>query len=367
MLASYAQYFAQDGIGDLLESNGGDLFVDSHATDPWALPQELWSTNMAAEFKKRTGYDLIPNLAALFDATNSNRIGTLSTPNYFTFSDGSDRRILTDHNQVRTDLFLENRIAPVKQWLKTYNLQLRVQPEDASPEDSVDQIQAANALVRPEHESLSGGDQTDVFRPIASANHMNGNTWYSTECCADRQLSWIQTTQDHVIRMNHEFAGGVNRVVYHIYPYTDSPQATWPGLGFSATAKVTFSNAWNRTEPYWPDVTRQNAYYARTNQVLTQGDAKMDVAVYMHNYSYPQPWGEITANGWGINNHRFWKDLGLQQAGYTWDYLDETLLNLPNAVVSNGRLAANGPALQGLHLRRHPDAGDQHRAGHAHA
>ncbi len=45
--------------------------------------------------------------------------------------------------------------------------------------------------------------------------------------------------------MNHEFAGGVNRIVYHVRPYIDSPASSWPGLGFS-TAKVSFSNAWNR-------------------------------------------------------------------------------------------------------------------------
>ena len=33
--------------------------------------------------------------------------------------------------------------------------------------------------------------------------------------------------------MNHEFAGGVNRPVYHIRPYIDTPASSWPGLGFT--------------------------------------------------------------------------------------------------------------------------------------
>ena len=85
--------------------------------------------------------------------------------------------------------------------------------------------------------------------------------------------SYAQTVQDAIIRMNHEFAGGVNRPVYHIRPYIDTPASSWPGLGFS-TAKVTFSNAWNRTEPYWVDEAATNDYFARTHEVLTQGAAK---------------------------------------------------------------------------------------------
>ena len=36
----------------------------------------------------------------------------------------------------------------------------------------------------PEHESLFVGDEIDNYLPMASANHMTGNPWYSTECCA---------------------------------------------------------------------------------------------------------------------------------------------------------------------------------------
>ena len=141
--------------------------------------------------------------------------------------------------------------------------------------------------------------------------------------------------------MNHEFAGGVNRPVYHVRPYIDTPTSSWPGLGFS-TAKVSFSNAWNRTEPYWVDKAATNDYFARSHMVLTQGAAKTDVAVYMRNYSAPSAFATTDPN------NRHWMDLGLQRAGYTWDYLDEPLFRLPNAVVTNKRLAEDGPAYKAL-------------------
>ena len=51
--------------------------------------------------------------------------------------------------------------------------------------------------------------------------------------------------------------------------------------------------------------------------VLTQGAAKTDVAVYQRNYSTPAAFQTTDPN----NKH--WMDLGLQRAGYSWDYLDE--------------------------------------------
>ncbi len=142
--------------------------------------------------------------------------------------------------------------------------------------------------------------------------------------------------------MNHEFAGGVNRPVYHIRPYLENPASSWPGMGFSATAKVSFSNAWNRSEPYYEDNAETNDHFARTHMVLTQGAAKTDVAVYHRNYSKPAAFQTTDPS----NKH--WMDLGLQRAGYSWDYLDEHLFNLPNAVVTNKRLAENGPSFKAL-------------------
>jgi hypothetical protein len=120
-----------------------------------------------------------------------------------------------------------------------------------------------------------------------------------------------------------------------VYPYRDSPTSKWPG--YHNFGQAGFSNAWGPREPYWADAKLYNDYFARNQQVLTQGDAKVDVAVYMQNYLYPEPW----SIGGGF---RIWRDTRLQEAGYTLDYLNPDMLDLPNAVVRGGRLAADGPA-----------------------
>jgi hypothetical protein len=43
-----------------------------------------------------------------------------------------------------------------------------------------------------------------------------------------------------------------------------------------------------------------------------------------------------------------WRDTGLQEAGYTRDYLDPSLLNLPNATMTGKRLAVEGPGYKAM-------------------
>ncbi len=236
----------------------------------------------------------MPDLPALFDPTmeGASLGGGPGAGPYYSFSDGSGNRIRSDFNRVRSDLYTQNRLVAFQDWAHAYNMKLRLQQEDGPITSIGDELQTSSVLDRSEYESLTGSDQTDLYRPMASANHMTGNTWYSTECCAVLNESYAATVQDAIIRMNHEFAGGVNRPVYHIRPYIDSPASSWPGLGFS-TAKVTFANAWNRTEPYWGDEAATNDYFARNHEVLTQGAAKTDIAVYQRNYSSPAAFCDV--------------------------------------------------------------------------
>jgi len=312
-------------VKELLKANGGDFFYDSHSSDRGS-PDDLWTNRMAEEFSSRRHYSLLPNLPALFREI-------------FDFNDGSAARIRNDFYAVRGDIWLEKQIAPLRQWVRKYNSVLRVQVEgEANMTIPItDMVAAAAAVDRPEHESLFVGDEIDNYLPMASANHMTGNPWYSTECCAAFGKSYAQTFQDTVIRMHRSFAGGITRLVYHVYPYHDGAAWKWPG--YHNFGPAGFSNAWGPREPYWVDARLYNDYFARIQQALTQGDAKTDVAVYMQNYLYPPS---------QVYKTRHWGDTRLSEAGYTRDYLNPDMLNLPNATVAVKRLAANGPAYKAL-------------------
>jgi hypothetical protein len=312
-------------VKELMKANGGDLFYDSHSSDRGS-PDELWTNKMAEEFRSRRSYPLIPNLPALYQDT-------------FSFNDGSAPRVRNDLYAVRGDIWLEKQIAPLRTWVRKYNNVLRVQVEgEASMTTPItDMVLAAAAVDRPEHENLFVGDEVDNYLPMASANHMTGNPWYSTECCAALGQAYAETFQDAIIRMHRSFVGGITKLVYHVYPYRDG--ATWKWPGYHNFGQAGFSNAWGPRNPFWVDARAYNDYLARNQQALTQGDAKTDVAVYMQNYLYPPSQGF---------KYRAWGDAKLWEAGYTRDYLNPTMLELPNATVTGTRLAANGPAYKAL-------------------
>ena len=119
--------------------------------------------------------------------------------------------------------------------------------------------------------NLFVGDEVDNYLPMASANHMTGNPWYSTECCAALGQSYAETFQDAIIRMHRSFVGGITKLVYHVYPYRDG--ATWKWPGYHNFGQAGFSNAWGPRNPFWADARAYNDYLARNQQALTQGDA----------------------------------------------------------------------------------------------
>lgn len=180
-------------VKELLKANGGDIFIDSHSVDRGS-PDELWTNKMAEEFSRRRNYQLTPNLPALFREL-------------FDFNDGSAARVREDFYAVRGDIWLEKQIAPLRQWVRKYNNVLRVQVEGEAnlTIPITDMVQATAMVDRPEHENLFVGDEIDNYLPMASANHMTGNSWYSTECCAVLNKNYAQTFQDAVIKMHRSF------------------------------------------------------------------------------------------------------------------------------------------------------------------
>ena len=330
----------------LLQENRSDIFVDSHPNDPWGTPLELWSTSMATDFQSRAGYSIVPDLAALFYKE-------------FTYSNGRDERVRTDFYQVRNDLFIENRIRPFTTWAHTHGMTLRLQPEDPNiggiDDPYQDQIDMAYNLERPEHESLVG-DQIDVWRAIASANSWTGNPWYSEECCAVGSQNYVETLQDVTARMNKSFAAGITKNVYHVYPTGYSPTSTYPG--YSNFGPTSFSGAWGPRNPNWnKDGLSVNTWMARNQQVMSQGRSDMDVAVYLHSFEWPAG-ALVNTDGTPFRN-RFWEDQALQRAGYTWDYVNPTLLASKDAKVTGGVLNAAGPSYKVLIIdtglqTRHP-------------
>lgn len=336
--ASYDEWFGApvgDGrtLGDLVKENGGDFFVDSHGSDPWGVPYELWSSNLRADFRAAKGYDILTNIVALegTSAGSASGVGTQS----IAFSDGSMRGIANDFYDLRNQLFSENRITRFQTWANKWKMSLRIQHEDANATNSNDQAAVASYVDRNEYESLIADDNHDAYRQMASGMWMTGNQWFSTECCAISGGGFLEDVQDTMIRMSKEFAGGVDRPVYHVRGAVGGNNTTWPGGGHTNTTKNGWAGYYSSIQPYHENFADINDYYARNGMVLRTGQIKVDVAVYMVDYV-------------AARNTSHWTDTSLQEAGYTWGYLNDTLMSLDNAKVTNGVLAEDGPGYKAM-------------------
>ncbi|MEU6537076.1 glycosyl hydrolase [Streptomyces sp. NPDC047000] len=322
-------------VRQLMRANGGDFFYDSHTADRGS-PTDTWSNTMAADFRHANGYSVTDYLPLL---VNLPAVGFGAAKPAFQFDAATSAKFRNDFYRTRTDLWLDNQVKPLKKWAKeTYGYAVRLQPYGDNGA-AVDSIQAAANLDRPETETLWFGDEADNYLPEASANHMTGTKWYSIEGSAALNQAYAQTLQDQVIRMNKAFAGGVTKLVYHTYPSDTGTSSLWPGYSLFPSS---FSGSWGPRNPDWADAKAYNDYFARNQLVLAQGGARTDVAVYMQNYVYPQPYTQ--------GNLQYWSDPALAENGYTRDYVNPTLLDLPNATVRGGRLAADGPAYKALVL-----------------
>ena len=153
---------------------------------------------MEADFRAQTGYSVIPYLPLL---VRQPAAGWEPPGLAFQFDDVMSARFHNDFDQVRTNLWLQNHIAPLKRWALQYNRHIILQPYGDNVE-SVDLIQAAAALDKPETETLWFGDEVDNYLPEASANHMKRQNWYSLEGSAVLNGAYAQSFQDQVIHVS---------------------------------------------------------------------------------------------------------------------------------------------------------------------
>lgn len=89
--------------------------------------------------------------------------------------------------------------------------------------------------------------------------------------------------------MTRSYAGGVNQVVVHGFPYSGPYYSTtWPGYtGFF----YKFTDMWNQIQPAWQHLKDVFDFMGRTQWVLQQGTAKVDLALYLDKI----PWTATTS------------------------------------------------------------------------
>ena len=156
-----------------------------------------------------------------------------------------------------------------------------------------------------------------------------------------------------------QYASGIQKTVTHGYSAEYGPEeyVQWPGFeGMDAV----WSERFNKRQPAAVDYLAQNLHYSRLQKALEEGVPQMDLAILRTDYAFNNRLtngGMINFVAKGVYSNRahtqdawYWRDMELQNAGYTYDYFSPYLLLNEEVSCTNGLINADGAAYQGLIL-----------------
>ncbi len=253
-------HYSPAAIAVHLQKVGEPLLGALKNTPPYAIFSDSlevygadWTPNFLEEFKKRRGYDLLPDLPVL--------------------AGGDSERVLAirhDWGKTLSELADDNYLKPITRWAREHGTRFRSQTYGIPPVT----LSSYSYVDLPEGE----GTQWRHFsttRWASSASHLFGRPVTSSET-----WTWLHspvfraTPLDVKAEADIHFLEGINQLVAHGYPYSP-PEAGEPGWRFYAAAVFNDHNPWYSV---MPDIT---TYLQRVSFTLRQGTPANDVALYL--------------------------------------------------------------------------------------
>ncbi len=295
--------FSHDAVATHLKTVGEPLVKAFGATPPYAIFSDSleaygadWTANLAAEFKQRRGYDLLPHLPELVAG---------GTP--------AAERIRHDWGQTLTELVDENYLTQINNWAVAHHTKFRSQTYG---EPAVD-LDSQRLVALPEGE----GPHWRAFSTLrwaTSANHLFGNNITSGET-----FTWLHspvfraTPLDMKAEADIDFIMGENQIIGHGWPYS-APKVGEPGWSLYAAAVFNDHNPWH---PVMPDVAR---YIQRISWLLRQGEPANQVALLLPTddaWAHFSP-GKVTVTGEMTSLISPELMSAILGAGYNVDFID---------------------------------------------
>ncbi len=194
------------------------FFIDS-----FELIGELpWSSVFAAAFRAQHGYDLRPYLPLMFREHGESKYLNVILPPGAAYRGEQDKaeRVREDYELTRQALFISEFVQPLRQWIHSQGIDLRLQAHGGFG-DYLDVYQLADI---PEAEGLFAGGSFEFLKLAASAGHIAGRSTISSESfiTMDRNYNGL-TLEDYYLLMGNAFAAGITRTICHGYAYHYEP------------------------------------------------------------------------------------------------------------------------------------------------
>lgn len=317
-----------------LKAAGGDIFEDSLELNS----RFHWTPELLDEFQKRRGYDLRPYLPILVIPGIHAQYSSVkvTAPARYTLDPAEDARVRRDYYDTLTELYRENHIAPLRAFANGLGLGYRAQPYGTTTDFSalsldVDVPESEGLATSPTESPL---DPLPSYRAQSASVSLTDKGVFSSECCAVANHAYAEPWEDQISRFNGAFVGGVNQIVLHGVAQQYANGQRWPGWSpFTSQGGNGFSEAGGPRMPSWGDVPKITDWMSRMQYAMRSGRRKVDVAVFRDAVGAASPQAG-----------------GLEEAGYTYEYVSPAHLRLDTAEVRDGVLAPATAGYRGLVL-----------------
>ena len=324
------KYFGDD-FGKSLRA----IFCDSLEVTAESM---YWTDDFLAEFQKRRGYDLTPYLPLVKHPGESDPGEEYPSLPFFDEPEIGER-VRHDYWLTVSDLMIDNFYQPLIDWAHNNHLKIRIQAHGAP----ADLLKIYGQADFPETEVLYADGRYDFLKLASSAGHLFGRNAISSETFVWRDHPYETTPELMKTTVDELFSAGINRIVYHGFPYEymDRPDPGWFPFSTQYELVYTFSSHLNFHNPFWPYLKPLNDYMARVQTLSQSGRSVSRVALYSHRLFYPS---------WMPTDEDYPLEYSLMANGYNFDFINEDTL-LHHATVENHELHTPGNVYPSLVLR----------------
>ena len=331
-----------------------DLYMDSLelATMGPDSTTQLWCRDMLSEFSSRRGYTMEHFLPLLIRETPDGIPGMGKHLTYvYDFTDSEEvdaKKLRDDFFQTETELYEENCLQPLTEWLHGKNMYLRAEPSYGKTFEVTQTVDSIDYL---ETESFEFAAEIDLFRNFSGAAHLFGKRLSSeTGASIFGNYKWNNGYYRQIDYM--QFASGIQKTVVHGYSCAYGPEQStvWPG--FEGMTNL-ISEHFNLRQPGSVDYPQVNLHLTRLHNALEAGMPQVDIGMLRNDYYLNNLLTEVSNAGIETNsiyNHQayFWQDMQLQDAGYTYEYFSPYLLTDEQVSLEGGMVNKDGVAYKAI-------------------
>ena len=191
-----------------------NFFIDS-----FELIGELpWSEKLFDAFNEMHGYSIKPYLPLLFKKNGESKYLYAIFGEEFSYGSLNNirERVYEDYLLTRQDLFMNEFLLPMKNWINDQGIGLRLQAHGGYG-NYLDAYAIADI---PESEGLFAGGSFDFLKLASSAANIANKRIVSSESFIKIDFNYNKLKiKDYERLVGNAFAAGINHIVFHGYPY----------------------------------------------------------------------------------------------------------------------------------------------------